>query len=464
MDRFASHKKTSIKSIERVRPQQGNCIEVEGGLYLVGKTLITTHNSTLIKFLLAFIGGKWADSANMYVSYADGMVRMIYEAVKGIMTDKQEYLHNDVFDNGAPDCSAEDKTISFKQKGDFPTLGLVSVGGSVTGHTRANKVMITDDLVSSPEQARSPTRLAKLNEDYRTLLTTRTIGDDVKQIMLGTIWSIHDPLSRMKADFENDGRYRFINIPVEDENKESNFEYNHPDRYTKNSIAQIRATVDAVDFSCLYMGRGMQKEGLAFAADTLIYFAGVLPDGEPDNIIFFCDVAWGGGDYLSMPIGYVYGTKIYIVDVVFDKGDKFITKPRVSGKILRHRVRSGRFEADNGGHEYCDDTSRVLMQEHNYSCNLSHKKAPTTQGKMARIEQHAPVIRTFHFLDDKTFDPQNPDRMYRDEDYNKFMDNLTTFSLSAKNVHDDAPDSLAGMADNFYEPPPSVVRHVRRTI
>ena len=29
------------------------------------------------------------------------------------------------------------------------------------------------------------------------------IGEDVKQIMLGTIWSLHDPISRIKLEHEN---------------------------------------------------------------------------------------------------------------------------------------------------------------------------------------------------------------------------------------------------------------------
>jgi hypothetical protein len=30
------------------------------------------------------------------------------------------------------------------------------------------------------------------------------------------------------------------------------------------------------------------------------------------------------------------------------------------------------------------------------------------------------------------------------------MDELTTFSFTSKNLHDDAPDSLAGLADKLY--------------
>ena len=53
--------------------------------------------------------------------------------------------------------------------------------------------------------------------------------------------------------------------------------------------------------------------------------------------------------------------------------------------------------------------------------------------KLTRIEQHSPTIRNFYFRDSKS----------RDEDYRKAMAELTSFSFTAKNLHDDAADSLA---------------------
>lgn len=396
-----------------------------------------TGKSTLIKFLLSFIFGKFPKSANMYVSYADGMVKMMYDSVKSIITDRNEYKFADVFPEAAnPKCSAEYSTISCRNDGDFPTLGLVSLGGSVTGRTRANKFLVTDDLVKNSEMARSPDRLEKLNADYKSTLTTRMIGDSVKQIMLGTVWSYYDPISDMRRKHEDDPRYKFIILPVCDEAGHSNFEYDHPDNYTDKKIADIKATIDPVDFSCLYLQQGIQKEGLAFPADLLQTYNGVLPEGQPDNILFYCDVAFGGGDNLSMPIFYIYGDEVYIPDLIYDKGFKTVTQPRVVGKILRHRIRMGRFEANNGGDAYRDDISEALKKA-GYSINLSARKAPSTQSKMSRIEQHVTTIRNFYFLDEN----------HRDDDYKRFMNDLTMFSFTGENRNDDAPDSLAGFCD-----------------
>lgn len=136
---------------------------------------------------------------------------------------------------------------------------------------------------------------------------------------------------------------------------------------------------------------------------------------------FSFDIAWGGGDSLSMPIAYFYGESVYIHDVVFDKGDKTITKPRVVGKIMSHKIRMGRMEANNGGDEYCDDIGKML-REKNYSMNLSHKKAPSNMSKLSRIEQHAPTIRSFYFRD----------RLHRDREYDNFTKELESFSFTTK--------------------------------
>lgn len=435
--RFWLPRRKVLEGKHKIATKIQRFIDDPTSLYLGFSMPPGTGKSTLIKFLQAYIAGRDPMSANMYVSYSDGMVKMMLDSVSAILTDTAEYGHNDIFrGNGIPTVSAEYKTISYRRKGDFPTLGLVSLGGSVTGRTRANKFLVTDDLVKDSEMARSPERLQKLYDDYRSTLTTRMIGDRVKQIQLGTIWSAHDPISRMRQDHEGDSRYQFIAIPVEDEHGESNFEYEHPDRYTKEKIQDIKRNLDPVDFSCLFLQRGIEKEGLAFPYDQLLYYNGVLPDGQPDNVCFVVDVAWGGGDSLSMPVAYVYGNDVYIHDVVFDNRDKFVTKPRVLAKILQNRCKMGRFEANNGGDEYCDDVYRQL-RERGYSINLSHKKAPSNMAKLTRIEQHAPNIRRFYYRAETTWD----------EDYRRFMRELTGFSFTAKNIHDDAADSLAQLVD-----------------
>lgn len=47
--------------------------------------------TTLIKFLLAYIIGKDPKSANMYISYSDGMTKMLLDSERSMLTDTAEY-------------------------------------------------------------------------------------------------------------------------------------------------------------------------------------------------------------------------------------------------------------------------------------------------------------------------------------------------------------------------------------
>ena len=391
--------------------------------------------STLIKFLMAFVMGKYPQSKNMYVSYADSMVKMMMDALTD-MTMSDEYNFQEIFPLGKPDKSAEYNTIGYRAPGDAQTFNMCSIGGSITGRTRADKYMITDDLVKNAEVARSPERLETLYNDYTDTISTRQIGDEVKEIMLGTIWSIYDPITREKIKYEGTPGYHFIAFPVCDDEGHSNFNYDCEDNYTDEKIAQLKDNLDPVTFSCLYLQRGIQKEGMPFTADRLTWYDGILPEGEPDNVYAFCDVAFGGGDSLSMPIAYQYGQDVFIHDVVFNRKDKSVTVPIVANRLAKHGVRKVRFEANVGGQSYADEVS-AKIKEIPYSCNVTSKRAPNTISKLSKIEQFQQDIRNLYFRRDKE----------RGREYDLFINELEVFSFTQKNLHDDAADSLAGLCD-----------------
>ena len=412
-----------------------NFINEENGKKLTLSTAPGCGKSTLIKFLMAYIMGKFPDSKNMYISYSDSMVKMMMDAVLD-MTSGDEYNFQEIFPLGKPDKSLEYNTIGYRRRGDAQTFNLCSIGGSITGRTRADMFQITDDLVKNAEEARSPERLNTLYDNYTDTISTRQIGNNVKEIMLGTIWSIYDPISREKIRYEGEPGYHFYAFPVCDEEGHSNFHYDCEDCYTDEKIAQIREKLDPVTFSCLYLQRGIQKEGMPFTDAQLKWYDGVLPDGEPDSIYAFCDVAFGGGDSLSMPIAFKYGPDIFVHDVVFNRKDKSITVPIVALRLQRHNVRKVRFEANVGGQSYADEISAKL-KEIGYSCNVTSKKAPNTMSKLSKIEQYQQDIRNIYFRRDKE----------RGREYDLFINELETFSFTQKNLHDDAADSLAGLCD-----------------
>lgn len=398
-----------------------------------------TGKTTLGIFFLSWIMGKYPDIPNLASAHADKLTRSFYDGVLTIITDP-EYLWADVFPGvQVQSTNSKDETINLNKPKRFKSLTCRSIDGSLTGATRCEKILYADDLVSGIEEALSIDRLDSLWNKYTNDLKSRK-KQGCKEIHIATRWSVHDPIGRLQKQYENDPRAKFIAFPALDENDESNFNYKYGVGFDTKYFHDMRDNLDDVSWKCLYMNEPIEREGLLFPEDELLTYNGVLPGTEPVRKYFACDVAWGGGDALSAPIAYEYEDgSVYIPDVVFNKGDKTITRPIVVGKLMQHLPHLSRFEANNGGDEYADAVDEDLKAL-GIRLNISHRKAPSNQSKLSRIVRAAPDIKKFYFLDKK----------HRSKEYAAFMKELTSFTQTGKNKHDDAPDSLAQLADLIY--------------
>lgn len=398
-----------------------------------------TGKSTAGIFFKSFLMGRDPLKCNLASGHADGLTRGFYEGVMSIINDP-EYLFHDVFpDVKLVDKSSKLETIDLNTKKRFPSLTCRAIGGSLTGATRCEGILYVDDLVSGIEEALSKDRMDTLWLKYfNDLKSRKKMG--CKELHIATRWSVHDPIGRLERINEGNDRARFICIPALDENGESNFNYDYGVGFDTKYFMDIKKDMDEVSFLALYMNQPIEREGLLFPEKELNYWNGVLPDGQPDCIYSVDDVAWGGGDSLSHPFAYQYGEKVFIKDWVFDKGDKTVTRPRVIGKMAYHKPHVTKFEGNNGGHEYSDKVDEELRKE-GVHLNITSAVSPSNKSKLSRIIRWAPDIKRFYFLD----------KQNRDKEYDKAMQELTTFLQTGKSPHDDSPDSMAMMAELIYE-------------
>ncbi len=116
------------------------------------------------------------------------------------------------------------------------------------------------------------------------------------------------------------------------------------------------------------------------------------------RVVTACDVAWGGGDSLSMPIGREYENgDVYIFDWVFNKGTKEVTLPLVVGKIIGNEIRQINFEANNGGDMYKMYVDEKL-KEQKYKCSCTSSRAPGNMEKMSKIIAYSDDIKETLFF------------------------------------------------------------------
>lgn len=396
--------------------------------------------TALAIFYLTWLSGKNPDEPILTGSHSNSFVRGVYDECLRIFDKDGEYLWNDVFpDVIVSNTNAKDCRIDLGKRKRFETLEFTSIGTGNAGLYRASTLLYCDDLVSGIEVALSKPRLDKLWETYTTDLRQRKIGNKCKELHIATRWSVHDVIGRLEQNYGDSDRNRFIVMPAMNEKDESNFDYDYGVGYSTETLRKQREVMDEMSWKALYMNQPVEREGLLFPADELRYFNGVLPDGEPDRKLMVMDIAWGGGDFTSGPIAYVYNGSVFIPDVVFNNGDKTVTKPETVGKIIQHKLNTYRGEANNGGDEYCDSIDSMLRQQ-GYHCSVRSQRAPSNQSKLSRIIQYAPDIKRFYFLDEK----------HQSKEYKAFMEQLTMFTQLGKVPNDDAPDSLAQLADELY--------------
>ena len=396
--------------------------------------------TALAIFYLTWLAGRNPDEPMLTGSHSNSFVRGVYDECLRIFDKDGEYLWNDVFpDVTVSNTNAKDCRIDLGKRKRFETLEFTSIGTGNAGLYRASTLLYCDDLVSGIEVALSKPRLDKLWETYTTDLRQRKIGNKCKELHIATRWSVHDVIGRLEQNYGDSDRNRFIVMPAMNEKDESNFDYDYGVGYSTETLRKQREVMDEMSWKALYMNQPVEREGLLFPSDELRYFNGVLPDGEPDRKLMVMDIAWGGGDFTACPIAYVYGDAVFIPDLVFNNGDKTVTRPEVVGKIIQHKINVVRGEANNGGDEYCDVVDSQLRQQ-DYHCSVRSQRAPSGQSKLSRIIQYAPDIKRFYFLDEK----------HQSKEYKAFMEQVTMFTQLGKVPHDDAPDSLAQLADELY--------------
>lgn len=396
--------------------------------------------STLCIFFMTWMMGRNPDVANVMSGHSDKLTDGFYRELLSIITDPTQYLWGEVFPNSPiVDNSAKNETIDLNRKKRFPTMTCRSISGTLTGAVEIGSggVLYCDDLIEDLEESLNPLRLQAKYDAYLNQLKDRKKLGAV-ELMVGTRWNVFDCLGRVQQQYGNNERYRFRVIPALNSEGESNFNYQYGLGFDTAYYQDMKESIDDATWNAKYQGNPYIREGLLFPEDELLTYNGVLPDGDFEKLAV-CDVAWGGGDSLSMPIAYKFGDDVYIHDVVFNNGAKNVTYPAVIGRLKQHIPNKARFEANNGGHEYADNVDKALRED-GVHINVFSKKAPNNQSKLARIIQFAPDIKKFYFLADK----------YRSKEYREFMQEVTTFVQTGKNLHDDACDSLAMMADEIY--------------
>lgn len=404
-----------------------------------------TGKTTLMMFFLWWVMLRDSERSNLYCSYTDSVVKVLYTGILEVANDTTTYLWKDVF----PECEiastdAKDLLINIDRKKRYASFTGRSLYGTLNGACDCNGYAIGDDLISGIEEAMNKDRLNNAWQKVDNNFLPRA-KQNAKILWIGTRWSLTDPIARRLDILQNeskykDRRFKVVNIPALNENDESNFEYACGVGFDSEFYQQRRASFernnDTASWLAQYMGEPIERDGAVFSPDEMRYYNGELPE-NPDRVFMVVDPAWGGGDFVAAPIMYQYGNDLFIADVVYNNAEKDITQVEIANKAIKHKVSCIYVEGTKMTASYGEGVSEKLAEK-GYKCNVQiTTRHFTGTGKEQRIFDKAPDIRENMVFLDK-----------REKEYELFMQNVFSFSILGKNKHDDAPDSLA-MAINF---------------
>lgn len=383
------------------------------------------------------ISGKFPDRSTLMEGTGDDLVKSFYNGCLEYLTVPNEYLFYDVFpDARLVQTNADTKTVNLKSKSRFPTIMCRSIDARQVGLSEATNVLYLDDCVEGREEAKNRQRLDDKWEVISGDIMGRAI-EGTPMVFTGTRYSLYDPIGRVQEHAQREGwAWRAIEIPALDlVTDESNYEYEREGKkvFTTAYFREQRELLSAEQFESEFQQQPFEAKGLLFNKDELNYFFELPKDRDPDTIIAVGDTAESGSDSTSMPVAMIYGSDVYIVDVVFDDSPAEVTKPECAKCLIDNRVASAVFESNNAGQYYARDVDQII-RDRGYSVGIRTKR--TISNKQTRIEFASDNIK-------KNFYFKHPSTYKRGSQYWNFMKEVTTYTRSGKVPHDDAPDSLS---------------------
>ena len=352
-------RKVGIKKIEVIENgEMGKCIQVdsEDGLYLVGESLIPTHNSELVSRKLApYILGRFPDKRVVGASYSGDFAKRFSRDAKRLINSEPyrklfpETTVNNSRKRDVDEVSSANLYEIVGRKGYHQTVG---IGGQLTGVPV--DVGIIDDPIKDSEEANSEVMRQKVWDWYETVFCTR-LHNDSQQLLTMTRWHEDDLAGRILAQ-EGD-EWVVIKLPALYEEKgawdQDDREVDEPlwpEKHSFDRMNKIRERSPRT-FTSLYQQRPAPDSGIIIdIADFQYYTPDTLPTNF-DEIIQSWDCAFKGDSKSDYVVGQLWGRKkrlYYLIDqkrarLTFGKtmlaiADMTIKHPKAKRKLVEDKA------------------------------------------------------------------------------------------------------------------------------
>lgn len=368
--------------------------------------------------------GKDPTKKIMTGSYNETLSTQFAKTVRNTIQTQKVEPFIPVFSDVFPDVKIKQGDAAMNMwslEGQYSSYLATSPSGTATGF--GCSLMIIDDVIKNAQEANNQLTKQSHYEWFTNTMLSR-LEEGGKIIIIMTRWASDDLAGRIINHFQDDAEIISLKALQDDGTMLCE------DVLSRESYEEKKKLMSPDIFYANYQQEPIDLKGQLY---TSFKTYDSLPQFE--KIQSYTDTADTGSDYLCSIIYGIYQKEAYILDVIYTNEPMEITEPLVAKHIFEYKVNQADIESNNGGRGFSRQISHYLTNTYNTNHTVI-RPFHQSKNKQARILSNATWVMEHIYF------PQNWHNKYPE-----FYKALTSYQREGKNLHDDAPDALTGVAE-----------------
>lgn len=368
--------------------------------------------------------GKDPTKKIMTGSYNETLSTQFAKTVRNTIQTQKVEPFIPVFSDVFPDVKIKQGDAAMNMwslEGQYSSYLATSPSGTATGF--GCSLMIIDDVIKNAQEANNQLTKQGHYEWFTNTMLSR-LEEGGKVIIIMTRWASDDLAGRIINHFQDDAEIISLKALQDDGTMLCE------DVLSRESYEEKKKLMSPDIFYANYQQEPIDLKGQLY---TSFKTYDSLPQFE--KIQSYTDTADTGSDYLCSIIYGIYQKEAYILDVIYTNAPMEITEPLVAKHIYEYKVNQADIESNNGGRGFSRQISHYLTNTYNTNHTII-RPFHQSKNKQARILSNATWVMEHIYF------PQNWHNKYPE-----FYKAITSYQREGKNLHDDAPDALTGVAE-----------------
>lgn len=264
-----------------------------------------------------------------------------------------------------------------------------------------------------------------MNARFETTIRSRANSRHTPIIIIGQRLHEHDLCGYLLE--KEPGEWTVLSLPCITEDGKALWPFKH----TLEDLERLRRA-DAVTFETQYLQNPTPREGLMYA-EFRTYDTLPVGEGVAEN---YTDTADTGADYLCSICYLRYDTAVYVTDVLYTQKPMEYTEPECARMLSAQRTSKCVVESNNGGRGFRRNVEEACRKLGNYETTF----ADLTQ----RLNKDSRIFSNSAKATNLVRMPSDWERRWPD-----FARDIKRYRKEGRNAHDDAPDALTGVVEQF---------------